>query len=74
MGALIGRLVGEAMDARLGENAGVVPSTFALVGAAGMSCAATQTISAAVVRSSGGRIPLSKAPRPNEVRVEKDKA
>lgn len=38
------------MDDRLSDAAGVVPSTFALVGAAGFSCAATQTISAAVVR------------------------
>lgn len=32
------------------ESNNVVPSTFALVGAAAMSCGATQTISAAVVR------------------------
>lgn len=49
MGALVGRLVGESMKANLSESAGVVPSTFALVGAAGLSCGATQTISAAVV-------------------------
>lgn len=43
----MGRLIGEVL---LRESDTVVPSTFALVGAAAMSCGATQTISAAVVR------------------------
>ena len=50
IGGTLGRLIGELLAAHLGESWGVVPSTFALVGAAGISCGATQTISAAVVR------------------------
>eukprot|EP00903_Cladosiphon_okamuranus_P009149 g8742.t1 len=49
IGALVGRLIGESLTVNLSESHGVVPSTFALVGAAAMSCGATQTISAAVV-------------------------
>ncbi|CAM9991754.1 unnamed protein product, partial [Scytosiphon promiscuus] len=49
IGATVGRLIGEALADNLSESYGVFPSTFALVGAAAMSCAATQTISAAVV-------------------------
>ncbi|CAM9866036.1 unnamed protein product, partial [Laminaria digitata] len=49
IGATLGRLIGEALKANLGESWHVVPSTFALVGAAGISCGATQAISAAVV-------------------------
>lgn len=50
IGATVGRLIGEVLAVNLSESWGVVPSTFALVGAAAMSCGATQTISAAVVR------------------------
>ncbi|CAM9400869.1 unnamed protein product, partial [Hapterophycus canaliculatus] len=49
IGATVGRLIGEVLAENLSESSGVAPSTFALVGAAAMSCAATQTISAAVV-------------------------
>ncbi|CAN0163431.1 unnamed protein product, partial [Ectocarpus sp. 12 AP-2014] len=49
IGATVGRLIGEVLAVNLSESRGVVPSTFALVGAAAMSCGATQTISAAVV-------------------------
>lgn len=49
VGATVGRLIGEVLAVHLSESYGVVPSTFALVGAAAMSCGATQTISAAVV-------------------------
>lgn len=53
MGALVGRLIGEMIQAHLEDYTNVVPSTFALVGAAGLSCGATQTISAAVVSRIG---------------------
>ena len=63
IGATVGRLIGEVLAVNLSESRGVVPSTFALVGAAAMSCGATQTISAAVVSFSavGRSMPLESA-------------
>eukprot|EP00904_Undaria_pinnatifida_P001073 jgi/Undpi1/10967/HiC_scaffold_30.g13268.m1 len=49
IGATLGRLIGEVLKKNSMGLDGVFPSTFALVGAAGLSCGATQTISAAVV-------------------------